>query len=498
LAVFDAKTLTKFVGITYSTLPRAALDMLHPHCVGALVSLVFNRGASFRRDGDRYREMREILRLMGRQEFAGIPAQLRSMKRIWEGQGLDGLLRRREAEASLFERGLAAGHGHELLEVQDQPGGVADGTEDEEAFAERVDHAGDRADPPPIAHFETAVHVDLDSAKWPSVPINAPDTWHLPIEHADEEFDLTADVVRGLIKAGQYTPVTSTNGKLILALRGCQLVGGGMSVEDEPSVRLRPVQPDHENFRCLIGVLDTTTDKLSLYRGSTVPRRTGMLRYYNNVNFGTAGRNCNMLPTGCYEHCVGTHGGTAGPVSFVLRLGNGPTPADAGRATVLRTANDLTYGTKDVWDDTRPADNIHPAFLSVSFSSLGCLTVHGSQTPGGSHTTGSGEWRMFRRKVGFDGVNNGKRFDNLIATGHEAAAVAAAIAAGGDLSGLVCLRHGSMGDRVKTLQSQLGLSPDGDLGAGTRKALAALQFSKLGFATGSWTPTMASMLNLAF
>ena len=143
---------------------------------------------------------------------------------------------------------------------------------------------------------------------------------------------------------------------------------------------------------------------------------------------------------------------------------------------MLRTSNDLTYGSKDVWDDTRPADNIHPAFLAASFSSLGCLTVHGTQTQGGSHTTGTGEWRMFRRKLGFDGANHGKRFDNLLATGHEAAAVAASMASGGDLSALTCLRQGSKGDRVKTLQSQLGLNPDGDFGANTRRELVERQF----------------------
>jgi hypothetical protein len=400
-------------------------------------------------------------------------------------------------EALLFEKGLAAEQTHESFGTGAELDTASDAAEEEDAFAEGIDRAGRRADPP-AAHFESAVHLDVDAAKWPTNPVNAPDTWHLPIEHADGEFDLSADVIRGLIKVGHYAPVTSTNGKVALALRGCQLALGGASVEDVLSVRLRPVLPDHESFRCLIGVFDTASGRTSLYRGSTVPRRTGMLRYYNKVNFGSAGRDCNMLPTGCYEHCVGTHGGTGGPVSFVLRLGNGPTLAEAGRATVLRTSNDLTYGSKDVWDDTRPADNIHPAFLSGSFSSLGCLTVQGTQTPGSSHNTGNGEWRMFRRKLGFDGANHGKRFDNLLVTGHEAAAVAATMTAGGDLSQLSCLRHGSKGDRVKALQSQLGLDPDGDFGANTRRQLAERQFDKLGFATGSWTPAMAAQLGMTF
>jgi hypothetical protein len=36
-----------------------------------------------------------------------IPGHIRSMKRLWIGKGLDGLLLRREAEAKLFEKGLS-------------------------------------------------------------------------------------------------------------------------------------------------------------------------------------------------------------------------------------------------------------------------------------------------------------------------------------------------------------------------------------------------------
>ncbi len=36
-----------------------------------------------------------------------IPNQFRSMKRLWVGKGLDGLIIRREDEAKLFEEGLS-------------------------------------------------------------------------------------------------------------------------------------------------------------------------------------------------------------------------------------------------------------------------------------------------------------------------------------------------------------------------------------------------------
>ena len=72
---------------------------------GALVSLVYNRGASMKDSpGSNNRiEMRAIRELVPLGDLAGIAAQLRSMKRVWTGKGMDGLLRRRDAEAALVE-----------------------------------------------------------------------------------------------------------------------------------------------------------------------------------------------------------------------------------------------------------------------------------------------------------------------------------------------------------------------------------------------------------
>jgi GH24 family phage-related lysozyme (muramidase) len=79
----------------------------------ALVSLVFNRGGSMTDPaGDtvqRRREMREIRDTLKsdtftpRKKLTEIAASLRRMKRIWQGQGVAGLLRRREDEAKLVE-----------------------------------------------------------------------------------------------------------------------------------------------------------------------------------------------------------------------------------------------------------------------------------------------------------------------------------------------------------------------------------------------------------
>lgn len=107
-AVFRDRTLPLFTGATERALPNT--DRLNGDCLGALVSLVYNRGPSFGRDGDRFREMRAIKEHMQRGDLARIPNEIRAMRRIWNGlPGMAGLLRRREVEAALFEQGLSRG-----------------------------------------------------------------------------------------------------------------------------------------------------------------------------------------------------------------------------------------------------------------------------------------------------------------------------------------------------------------------------------------------------
>ncbi len=107
-AVFIDVSVAEYTRLTVRSLANTAA--LHPDCLGALVSLVYNRGPSFTREGERYREMRAIRAAMQARAFAGISEQLRSMKRIWSGEPQSaGLLKRRELEARLFEQGLAQG-----------------------------------------------------------------------------------------------------------------------------------------------------------------------------------------------------------------------------------------------------------------------------------------------------------------------------------------------------------------------------------------------------
>lgn len=101
-AVYEFRTLPRFGKLTAETFP--GLDKLHPHVQGALLSIVFNRGSSL--NGDRRTEMRAIRDAVSRGDAKTIPFHIRKMKRLWQGQGLDGLLKRRDAEASLVEKAL--------------------------------------------------------------------------------------------------------------------------------------------------------------------------------------------------------------------------------------------------------------------------------------------------------------------------------------------------------------------------------------------------------
>jgi hypothetical protein len=75
-----------------------------------------NRGPSMKDcpGRDNRREMRTIRDLCASIELpipeglARVAREIRAMKRLWEGKGSDGLIRRREAEKELVERPVAA------------------------------------------------------------------------------------------------------------------------------------------------------------------------------------------------------------------------------------------------------------------------------------------------------------------------------------------------------------------------------------------------------
>ena len=103
MAVFENHDMPKWEALVEKSLPNT--DSLSPDSFGALVSLAYNRGASFNLAGDRYMEMREIHTNMAAKSFAAIPGNIRSMERLWPN--VRGLILRRQQEADLFQRGLS-------------------------------------------------------------------------------------------------------------------------------------------------------------------------------------------------------------------------------------------------------------------------------------------------------------------------------------------------------------------------------------------------------
>ena len=97
--IFNTLTWPKFSRAAEIAFPD--LDKFLDDAYGAIVSLVFNRGTSMK--GETRKEMRMIRALVPEQNYKQIAFQIRSMKRLWEGKDLDGLIKRREAEAQLIE-----------------------------------------------------------------------------------------------------------------------------------------------------------------------------------------------------------------------------------------------------------------------------------------------------------------------------------------------------------------------------------------------------------
>ena len=104
---FRQKLIPLYTGLTVSKLPSRA-KTLNADCLGALVSLVYNRGAPFRSEKARFREMKRIHGHIEDGELDKIPDEILAMRRLWVGKPkMRGLVKRRELEAALFRQGLA-------------------------------------------------------------------------------------------------------------------------------------------------------------------------------------------------------------------------------------------------------------------------------------------------------------------------------------------------------------------------------------------------------
>lgn len=97
--VFYMNSMPSYARSTRAIYPD--IVKLPPDAQAALVSIVYNRGASL--SGDRRKEMKNIVSLVSKADLKGIAAQIRSMKRLWTTAATKGLVTRREKEAILVE-----------------------------------------------------------------------------------------------------------------------------------------------------------------------------------------------------------------------------------------------------------------------------------------------------------------------------------------------------------------------------------------------------------
>lgn len=488
-AVFRARTLPTFANTTARVLPNWSL--LTPDCFGALVSLTFNRGPSYNREGDRYREMRAIKQAMAARRFGEIGGHIRAMKRIWVGTAIETeMLRRRENEAALYDAGLAG--------LSTPPAPARPSAEPGDA---RVQGEGDdwieftEEDLTDAVARGRPLFEETDGSTRPVWPkdARAPDYAHVRTAPVDGPFELAAADLALLAELNDF-PVADSDVPILFGLRGCAIVRAAGSIV------LKDQRPDHMTPRCTMGVWNRASGAVAVFPGSTVPDRRAVVKWQQTRKAG------NLLPTGCYGYIVGPHAtvgrnGTlnARPGCFLLRK----TPDEKREVIVRRSSDDLAYELTDVIDRNRPGDNIHPTFFSepVDFSSFGCQTVVGFADNGGNHR---GPWAEFRHAAGLldaDGTP-GRAYRYMLLTGAEARLASELRRAGlaADAQSrrrLRRLRFGSSGAAVTRLQTALGLAgPDGNFGPNTASALYALQQSLTPAreADGIFTPDMDEAL----
>lgn len=101
--VFVKSSIPRYYALTKAIYPE--IDTLNEDTQGALVSMVYNRGNKL--EGDSRIEMKAIVDLVKNKDYEGIAEEIEKSKRLWESKGLDGLVKRREAEADLIRESIA-------------------------------------------------------------------------------------------------------------------------------------------------------------------------------------------------------------------------------------------------------------------------------------------------------------------------------------------------------------------------------------------------------
>lgn len=491
--VFVRSTLPKYARLVLAHVANAA--NLHPHAFGSLFSLTFNRGASFQRAGDRYAEMRAIATDMAEQKLDRIGDHIVAMKRHW-ANGPRGLLVRRDGEADLFKMGLAEAGKSRIASAPTAIESSASLAGEEFEDLPIDDAATESAPERPLPESYRGPRYQPEDVKWPASDDAAADYRHITDRAlAGKPFKLTADDIELIIRANRFSPLRETK-RIVFGLRGARLEGE-RAQPDVAELRLADCRPNHRDFRCVIGVLDLETRKLSGFPASTVPNANAVHTGWRLAASGSVTMRGNLLTTGCYPYVVGAHGKRQVP--GCLLQGTSALEADRATVLVLRSLKDVGYGLDDFWHVCKPHDNLHPGFLDKGFSSEGCQTVRG-QWASGSVT---GDFAGFKKALGKPGTTGGgTRFDYVLVTGLEAA-VAANLRDRG-LAGdpvivdeqLGRLRQGSTGPEVAVLQCALKRPETGTLDARDRKALVELQMERDLPTDGIYSPALDRRLGL--
>ena len=202
-------------------------------------------------------------------------------------------------------------------------------------------------------------------------------------------FEFTPDDLELLIKANAFEPLRD-RGKIIFALRGAELVVSGAASADDKFrqvgravLNLRETRPDHQHFRCVIGVYDVSQRQLSAFHRLDGALPPGCLQLCQR-------RRCEQHA----PHRLLPDGGRHSQRPHRLPYGG------RGFHRLAFTTKDYVFDTKDTWDNTFPGDDLHPAFANYSaeFSSWGCQTIRGDCPPGTDRF--SGEYKEFRQALG--------------------------------------------------------------------------------------------------
>lgn len=382
-------------------------------------------------------------------------------------------------------------------------------TVDDAEFEPAYDEARPSA---PRPRAQSAFSAALDRTKrltaaairWASDPQSA-DYRHLGTPIDTTPFEVTPAVLDALVRLNRF-PLDDVDNRVVVGLRGCTLDANVTSFTGK--VTLREIEPNHVDNRCVIVVWDRQKNSLIALQGSTVPNWEYMERYRQDRS-----KKANLLPGGRYLMTVGTHRpkkeNAKGELVDNPKRVQGALRNDQ-RVVVLRSEDDLSFTTKDTWDETVPNDNIHAAIVSMNggssttpdYSSAGCTTIPGtsvSDTPAGS-------WADFRTALGLDNTrptkDDGKKFAYVLLTGREARCVAAAPAS----TALARLRFGSKSDEVRQLQEALARhtkqyykgKADGEVNAATSMAFIRYQKDRdAGAADGVVTPSDLTALGVS-